>query len=298
MWCSATSWHKMLCSCGPVLSVLTLPTFLAVTFSTRTPHPTPHLAPPHHRFPVDVVLTFLGAHAVPLEYKGNPDGYIDTVLSSLEILAKEGLVDCVDAFCETVGFSVEQTKRVFDKATELQLPVRLHGDQLHDFGGASLAAQYKALSCDHCEHTSPAGVQAMADAGTVAVLLPAATYFIKEQSRPPVALFREKKVPIALATNCNPGSAPCTSILLVMNMGCTLMGLSPEEALLGVTINAAKALGKEHERGSIEVGKMGDFAVWGCQDLVELSYYLGFNQLVSVYKKGKLVGGGIQEGKL
>ena len=162
---------------------------------------------------------------------------------------------------------------------------------MHDFGGASLAAKYNALSCDHCEHTSAAGVQAMSDAGTVAVLLPTATFFIKEKARPPVELFREKNVSMALATNCNPGSSPCSSILLCMNMGCTLMGLTPEEALYGVTRNAAKAIGKLSERGTIEVGKVGDFCVWGCKDLVELSYYLGLNQLVKVFKKGVVVRG-------
>jgi len=187
---------------------------------------------------IDVIRTFLGAHAVPNEFKGRADEYIDVVLSTLRVLHAEGLVDCVDAFCETVGFTVEQTERVFDLAKELALNIRLHGDQLHDFGGASLAAKYSALSCDHCEHTSAEGVQAMADAKTVAVLLPTATFFIKEKARPPVQLFREKNVPMALATNCNPGSSPCVSLLLCMNMGCTLMGLTPEESLYGVTRNA------------------------------------------------------------
>jgi imidazolonepropionase len=161
-----------------------------------------------------VIRTFLGAHAVPKEYKGKADAYINVVINALEILSKEGLVDCVDAFCETVGFSVEQTERVFMKAKELNIPIRLHGDQLHDYGGASLAAKYNALSCDHCEHTSVEGVKAMASAGTVAVLLPTATYFIKEQARPPIQEFRNHHVNIALATNCNPGSSPCKLLSL------------------------------------------------------------------------------------
>lgn len=237
---------------------------------------------------ISVVTTFLGAHAVPREFKGRSDEYIDIVLSTLETLASEGLVDCVDAFCETVGFSVQQTKRVFDKASGLGIPVRLHGDQLHDFGGANLAAEYKALSCDHCEHTSLSGVSAMAEAGTVAVLLPAANYFIRETAKPPVEAFRKAGVPMAIATNCNPGSAPCSSLLLCLNMACTLLGLTPEESLLGVTRHAASAIGKIQDRGTLEVGKVADFAVWKVNSLVELSYYMGLNQLSRVYVDGKL----------
>ena len=238
---------------------------------------------------ITVVTTFLGAHAVPREFRGRADEYIDTVvLPSLDALAAEGLVDAVDAFSETVGFSIAQTKRVFDRAAALGIPVRLHGDQLHDFGGASLAAQYNALSCDHCEHTSEAGVAAMAAAGTVAVLLPTSNYFIREAKKPPVAQFRAAGVPMALATNCNPGSSPCSSLLLCMNMGCTLMGMTPEEALLGVTRHAAAAIGQTSERGTIEVGKVADLAVWKVKSLVELSYYMGLNQIDRVYSGGKL----------
>ncbi len=237
-------------------------------------------------YDVSIVTTFLGAHATPREFSGRSDEYIETVVTMLDALHQEGLVDAVDALSETVGFSVEQTRRVFDKATELGIRVRLHGDQLHDFGGASLAAEYRALSCDHCEHTSEAGVEAMAAAGTVAVLLPAANYFIKETARPPVASFRRAGVPMALATNCNPGSAPCCSILLCMNMGCTLMGLTPEEALAGVTRHAAAAIGKTATHGTIEVGKAADLAVWRVNSLVELSYYLGLNPLECVYRAG------------
>lgn len=197
-------------------------------------------------------------------------------------------MDTVDAFCETIGFSEEQTSRVFARASGLGLRVRLHGDQLHDLGGGALAARFHALSCDHCEYTSQASVAAMAAANTVAVLLPAANYFTREAKRPPVEDFRKMKVPMALGTNCNPGSSPCCSILLCLNLACTLFGLTPEESLLGVTRNAAMAMGLADECGTIEVGKVADLAIWDIQHPCELAYYLGLNRLVCCYRAGVL----------
>jgi len=235
-----------------------------------------------------VVATYLGAHAVPREYKGRSDAYIDeVVIPTLSVLNGEGLVDCVDAFCESVGFSVAQTDRVFDRARALGLPVRLHGDQLHDFEGGNLAARHGALSCDHCEYMSQAGVDAMASAGSVAVLLPTANYFIREAQRPPVAAYRIAGVRMALATNCNPGSSPCSSILLVLNMACTLFGLSCEEALLGVTRHAAAAMGVDRERGTLEAGKAADLVVWRVKHPRELSYFLGLNPVEVVFVAGE-----------
>ena len=238
------------------------------------------------RFDLTVRTTYLGAHAVPRESADDADAYIDEVVRDMEVLVDEGLVDCVDAFCETIGFSPAQTRRVFERAASLGVPVRLHGDQLNDLGSAELAAECGALSCDHCEYTSQAGVDAMAAAGTVAVLLPVANYFIKETQRPPVEAFRAAGVPMALATNCNPGSAPCSSLLLALNMGCTLFGMTPAEALAGVTRNAAAAMGLGRTHGTIEVGKAADFAVWRVGELSELAYFLGLNQLDATFRGG------------
>ena len=239
-------------------------------------------------YDLEVVSAFLGAHAIPREYAGRGDAYIAEVVKMVGVLAGEGLVDSVDAFCETIGFSVEQTKLVFDEARRLQIPIRLHGDQLHDFGGANLASEYNALSCDHCEYTSEAGAKAMAAAGSVAVLLPTANYFIKETKRPPVDLFRQEGVDMAIATNCNPGSSPCTSILLCLNMACTIFGMTPEEAFLGVTRNAARAVGKGDTHGTLEVGKVGDLCVWDVESPCEIAYYLGLNRLTECFKEGRL----------
>lgn len=239
-------------------------------------------------FNIDSPATFLGAHAVPREYKGNADAYIDEVLRMLDILHGEGLVDCVDAFCETIGFTAAQTRRVFDKAKALGLPTRLHGDQLHDFSGAELTIEYGSLSLDHCEYTNPAHAKAMADAGVVAVLLPSSNFFIKEKQRPPVEAFRREGVAMAVATNCNPGSSPCASLLLCMHMACTLFGLTPEEALAGVTRHAAQAMGFEQSHGTLAIGKVADIAVWDVNSLCELSYYLGLGgRLVACFKHGK-----------
>jgi imidazolonepropionase len=186
------------------------------------------------------------------------------------------LVDAVDAFCERIAFTPEQTERVFKAARQLGLPVKLHAEQLSDSGGAALAARYGALSCDHLEWLSPAGVKAMAESGTVAVLLPGAFYFLRETQVPPVTLLREHKIPMAVATDCNPGSSPCTSILLMLNMACTLFRLTPEEALAGATRNAALALGLP-DRGVLAVGKRADFVLWDVEQPAELSYRLGAN---------------------
>lgn len=237
---------------------------------------------------VDIRTTFLGAHAVPAEFAGRTDAYVDAVLEMLPLLQAEGLVDAVDAFCERIAFSPAQTERVFAAAKALNIPVKLHAEQLSDSGGAQLAARYGALSCDHLEWLSPEGAQAMAAAGTVAVLLPGAFYFLRETRLPPVALLREQRVPMAISTDCNPGSSPCTSLLLMLNMACTLFRLTPEEALAGVTRHAAAALGL-HDRGQLAAGKRADFVLWGVQRPAELSYALGANPRLQTVFKGRLL---------
>ena len=236
---------------------------------------------------VDIRTTFLGAHAIPAEFAGRTDDYIDAVLQMLPVLHAEGLVDAVDAFCERIAFSTEQTGRVFAAARALGLPVKLHAEQLSDSGGAQLAAGYGALSCDHLEWLSSDGAQAMAAAGTVAVLLPGAFYFLRETKLPPVALLRAHQVPMAISTDCNPGSSPCTSLLLMLNMACTLFRLTPEEALAGVTRNAAAALGLP-DRGVLAAGKRADFVLWGVQRPSELSYAFGSNPHLQTVFKGQL----------
>ena len=233
-----------------------------------------------HR-PVRVKTSFLGAHAVPAEYKGRADAYIDDVcLPALEKAHAEGLVDAVDGFCESIAFMSAQIKRVFEKADELGLPVKLHAEQLSNLGGAKLAASHGALSADHLEYLDEDGVKAMADAGTVAVILPGAFYTLRETQAPPIELFRKHKVAMAVATDCNPGSSPMTSVLLTMNMACTLFRMTPEEALAGATRNAARALGMA-DTGTIEAGKRADLAVWNVEHPAELAYRIGFNPLHS-----------------
>jgi len=239
------------------------------------------------RRPVTLRTTFLGAHALPPEYDGRPDVYIDMLVESmLPAVAAAGLADAVDAFCERIAFSPAQTERVFTAAAGLGLPVKLHADQLSDLGGAALAARFKALSADHLEYTSEAGVAAMAAAGTVAVLLPGAFYFLRDKQLPPVERFRGAKVPIAVATDSNPGSSPVTSILLMLNMACTLFRLTPEEALAGVTRHAAQALGLAASHGTLEVGKQADFAAWDIERPAELAYRIGFNPCSVVVQAG------------
>lgn len=231
-----------------------------------------------HR-PIRVVTSFLGAHAVPAEYKDRSDAYITEIcIPTLRAAHAEGLVDAVDGFCEGIAFLPDQIARVFDVARELGLPVKLHAEQLSNLGGAKLAASYGALSADHIEYLDGTGVDAMAAAGTVAVILPGAFYTLRETQMPPIDLLRAAGVPMALATDCNPGSAPMTSLLLAMNMGCTLFRMTPEEALRGVTTHAARALGLT-DCGTIEVGQRADLAVWNASHPAELAYRIGFNPL-------------------
>jgi imidazolonepropionase len=230
--------------------------------------------------PLHVVTTFLGAHTVPLEYQGKVDAYIDLVCDQMiPVIARERLADNIDVFCETIGFTLSQTEKVFKTAKKYGLGIKCHAEQLSDSGSARLAASYQALSVDHLEHLSEEGVRALAESDTVAVLLPGAFYFLKETQKPPVALLREYKVPMAISSDCNPGTSPVTSLLLILNMACTLFGLTPEEALLGVTRHAAKALGLEKTHGSLEIGKVADIAVWDVKHPEELVYYLGINLL-------------------
>jgi imidazolonepropionase len=239
---------------------------------------------------VQIIKTFLGAHALPAEYKGNSDGYIDLVCSEMiPAIAGAGLADAVDGFCETIGFTNEQIRRVFDAAKIHGLPVKLHAEQLSDQGGAALAAEYGAMSVDHLEYLSDKGVQAIAQSGTVAVLLPGAFYFLKETKLPPLAALRENNVSMALATDCNPGSSPITSPLLILNMACTLFGLTPEEALLGMTLNGAKALRLHDNIGSLEVGKSADLAIWNIDHPAELCYWMGTNPLQTRVFQGQII---------
>jgi imidazolonepropionase len=229
---------------------------------------------------VEVRTTFLGAHALPPEAAGDKDAFIGRVCDEiLPALAAEGLADAVDAFCEGIAFSPEQTRRVFAAARAHGLPVKLHADQLSNLGGAALAAEHGALSADHLEHTDEAGAAALARAGTVAVLLPGAFYALRETRKPPVEALRRHGARIALATDCNPGTSPLTSLLLAMNMGATLFGLTVEECLAGVTREAARALGRLDEIGTLEAGKRCDMAIWDVENPAELVYRIGFNPL-------------------
>ena len=227
-----------------------------------------------------IVTTFLGAHALPPEFRGDPDGYIDLVCNEMiPAVAAEGLADAVDAFCEGIGFTPAQTRRVFEAARRHGLKVKLHAEQLSNLHGAALAAEFGAVSADHLEHLDEAGAAAMATAGTTAVLLPGAFYFLRETRQPPVDLLRAAGVRIALATDCNPGTSPLTSLLLAMNMGATLFRLTIEECIAAVTRNAAHALGLGEEVGALEAGKRCDLAVWDIERPAELVYRMGFNPL-------------------
>jgi imidazolonepropionase len=234
-----------------------------------------------------VRTTFLGAHALPPEFDGRADAYVDEVCGRmLPEIARAGLADAVDAFCERIGFTPAQTERVFEAAKKLGLPVKLHAEQLSDQGGAQLAARYGALSADHLEYVSEDGIATMARAGTVAVLLPGAFYFLRETRVPPIEMLRRHGVPMAIATDCNPGSSPMTSLLLALNMACTLFRLTPQEALAGATREAARALGLAREAGTLEVGKVADFALWDIDRPGELAYGIGVNPLHAVVKAG------------
>lgn len=238
--------------------------------------------------PVHIITSFLGAHSVPADFNGSGDDYIDNVcIPTLRAAHAEGLVDAVDGFCEGIAFSTDQIARVFEVAKSLGLPVKLHAEQLSNIGGTQLAARFGALSVDHIEYANRADISAMADAGSVGVLLPGAFYTLRETQAPPVQDMRDLGVAMALASDCNPGSSPLGSILLTMNMGCTLFGLTPEEALSGVTRNAARALGLT-DTGVIAPGKVADLAVWNINHPAELSYRIGENRLFKRIYKGLL----------
>jgi imidazolonepropionase len=237
---------------------------------------------------ITVKTTFLGAHALPPEYAGRADEYIDFVCEEvLPAAAKEGLADAVDAFCERIAFDVSQTGRVFEKAKALGLPVKLHADQLSDSGGAALAARFRALSADHMEFSSECGIAAMAREGTVAVLLPGSFYFLRETKLPPIDALKREGVPIALATDHNPGTSPVSSPLLILNMACTLFRLTPEEALAGMTRHAAQALGLQKTHGTLEPGKAADLALWDIGSPAELAYAVGANPCVGRVRAGR-----------
>lgn len=237
---------------------------------------------------VTVRTTLLGAHAVPPEYKGRSGNYAALVAGPmLDAVVAEGLADAVDVFCEGIAFSPEETRTVFAAAKAKGLAIKIHAEQLSNLGGAKLAAEMGALSADHLEHLDEEGVIAMAKAGTVAVVLPGAFYFLREMVKPPIDLLRKHGVPIALATDANPGTSPLTSPLMTLNMGCTLFRLTPEEALAGMTRNAARALGMQDEIGTIEVGKACDLAIWEIERPAELAYRMGFNPLHARIRNGQ-----------
>jgi imidazolonepropionase len=237
---------------------------------------------------ITVRATYLAAHALPPEFDGRADDYIDAQNEWMTALHAEGLIDAVDAFCEHIGFTPAQTRRVFECARDLGLHIKLHAEQLSDQGGAALAAEFNALSCDHLEFLSDDGIKAMQKSGSVAVLLPGAFYFLRETKLPPVQALRDAGVPIAIATDHNPGSSPCLSPLLMLNMACTLFRLTPEEALRGMTVNAARALGLSVTHGTIEIGKRADFAVWDVQNPNELAYWFGHNPCSNIVIGGKV----------
>lgn len=239
------------------------------------------------RLPLSVKTTYLGLHALPQEFRSDRAGFVSRACGPwLEALAGAGLVDAVDAFCENIAFTLAETEQVLRAAKHLGLPAHVHAGQLTDMGAAELAAEYHALSADHLEYLSPRGASALAASGTVAVLLPGAYFTLRQSSPPPVPLLREAGVEMAVATDCNPGSSPCTSILLMLNMACTLFGLTPLEALCGVTRHAARALGLQAEVGTLEMGKRADFALYRIERPAELCYSLGANPCVGVVRGG------------
>lgn len=238
---------------------------------------------------VTVRTTFLGAHALPPEYAGRSGEYIELVCREmLPALAAEGLVDAVDVFCERIAFSLAETERVFQAAQALGLPVKLHAEQLSDMGGAALAARYGALSCDHIEHLSAEGIEAMRAAGTVAVLLPGAYYTLRDTHLPPIEALRAAGVPMAVSTDHNPGTSPALSLLLMVNMACTLFRLTVPEALAGVTVHAARALGLEATHGAIAVGRPANFVLWSVRDAAELAYWFGQRPVRTVVRQGHI----------
>jgi imidazolonepropionase len=244
--------------------------------------------------PVSIKKTYLGLHALPPEYAARRQDFVDKVCGPwLESLAAADLVDAVDAFCENIAFSLGETERLLQAAAQMGLRAHVHAGQLSDMGAAELAAKWRALSAAHREYLSAAGARSLAAAGTVAVLLPAAYFTLRQTTPPPVALLREAGVGLAVATDCNPGSSPCTSILLALNMACTLFGLTPEEALSGVTRQAARAVGALPDIGTLETGKRADVAFWRIERPAELCYGMGANPCVGVMHRGKLRAGGV-----
>ena len=242
------------------------------------------------KVPVTVRKTFLGAHALPVEYKDQPDAYIELVCNEMiNTVAEQNLADAVDVFCEGIGFSLAQTEQVFEAAKKHNLPVKIHAEQLSNLGGTALAAQYDGLSADHIEFLDEAGICAMAEADMVAVLLPGAFYFLRETQVPPIDLLRKYNVPLAIATDANPGSSPINSLQLMLNMACTLFRLTPVEALAGVTCNGAKALGMADTKGKLAVGYDADIACWNIQQPAELCYQFGVNPLHSLMQNGQIV---------
>jgi imidazolonepropionase len=243
--------------------------------------------------PVDVVTTFLGAHAVPPEFAGDADGYVGYVCDEvLPAVAAEGLADAVDGFCERMAFTAGQIDRVLAAAARLGLPVKLHADQLSDAGGAALAARHGALSADHLEHASPDGIAALAASGTVAVLLPGAAYVLRDDAAPPVEALRRAGVPMAVATDCNPGTSPLVSLPLAMHLACTRFGLTVAEAIAGATTHAARALGLAGEVGTIAAGARADLVVWDADRPAQLVYWVGLEPVAAVLKRGRFVVGG------
>jgi imidazolonepropionase len=238
---------------------------------------------------VTVRTTFLGAHALPPEYAGRSGDYIRVVCEEMmPALAAEGLIDAVDAFCERVGFSLAETEQVFQAARRLGLPVKLHAEQLSDMGGSALAARYGALSCDHIEHLNAQGIAAMRAAGTVAVLLPGAYYTLRDTHLPPIAELRAAGVPMAVSTDHNPGTSPALSLLLMVNMACTLFRLTVPEALAGVTRHAARALGLQDTHGQIGVGRPANFVLWPLGDVAELAYWVGQRPACRIVREGRI----------
>ena len=244
---------------------------------------------------VTVRTTFLGAHALPPEYAGRSQAYIDLVCKDmLPVLAAEGLVDAVDVFCERIAFTLAETEQVFQAAHALGIPVKLHAEQLSDMGGSALAARYGALSCDHIEHVSQAGIAAMQAAGTVAVLLPGAYYTLRDTQLPPIAQLRAAGVPMAVATDHNPGTSPTLSVLLMANMACTLFRLTVPEALAGITLHAARALGLQDTHGLIAAGRPANFVLWPFAEPAELAYWLGQKPTCTIVRQGRVVQGNLQ----
>ena len=243
---------------------------------------------------VTVRTTFLGAHALPPEFQGRSQDYTDLVCREmLPALHAEGLVDAVDVFCERIAFSLAETEQVFQAAQALSIPVKLHAEQLSDMGGAALAARYGALSCDHIEHLSPEGIAAMAASGTVAVLLPGAYYTLRDTKLPPIAALRAAGVPMAVSTDHNPGTSPALSLLLMANMACTLFRLTVPEAIAGITVHAARALGLQDSHGAIAAGRPANFVLWDLQDAAELAYWFGQRPVRAVVRQGRIAEGAV-----